>query len=64
MGINSIYSELFGRAEKIGIYNPRLNNLYIKSVKEISKKLKEAVAGDVIGYSKFALNLGLRKFFI
>lgn len=50
MGMHSIHTE-FKDIERLGIYNPRTNTIYLKSIKDISKEILEEVSTEVIGYS-------------
>ena len=49
MGLRSIYEDLH-RIKHLGIFNPRLNKVYLLNVSDISPKVIEAVEKDVIGY--------------
>jgi excisionase family DNA binding protein len=49
MGINSIHHE-FDSINNIGIFNPRLNKLYLLTINNISKDIIDDVSRDVIGY--------------
>lgn len=51
MGIRSIHEE-FKSITQIGIYNPRLNKVYLLSVSKISREVIEEVSSEVIGYRK------------
>jgi hypothetical protein len=42
----------FNKIDKIGIYNPRLNKIYIKKISEISNDIIEEVSDTVIEYNK------------
>ncbi len=50
MGLHS-QNECFKNIKNLGIYNPRLNILYIKSIDSISQEIIETVSNDVIGYN-------------
>jgi|GEM_PF-809588 len=50
MGIHSA-KEKYKAIEKIGFFNPRLNTVYLKEIKDISKEVMIAVENDVIGYN-------------
>lgn len=56
MGIHSIYNE-FNSIKKLGVFNPRLNCVYLKIVSDISKDVIEDVSINVIGYTKVKDNL-------
>lgn len=47
---HSIHNE-YKRIQKLGIFNPRLNFVYICSISDIKCDVLEQVSGDVIGYS-------------
>lgn len=49
MGINSIHDE-FQSLKKLGIFNPRLNTVYLLEIETIPKEVIMAVNTDVIGY--------------
>ena len=49
MGKHSIHSE-FNSIKKLGIFNPRLNCVYLMEISKISKDTIETVSRDVIGY--------------
>ena len=49
MGIHSVHKE-FKSINKLGIYNPRMNKVYILDINSISAKVIEEVSRDVIGY--------------
>lgn len=49
MGKRSIHKE-FQSITKLGIFNPRLNTVYIKDIAEIDYQIIEKVEHDVIGY--------------
>lgn len=49
MGCHSIHPE-FKKIEKLGIYNPRKNKVYIADISLISSEIIEEVSWDVIGY--------------
>lgn len=48
MGEYSIYDE-FANIKNIGIYNPRLNNVYMLSVEKIPETIKNIVKKEIIG---------------
>ena len=50
MGKNSIHNE-FDNIEKLGIFNPRLNCVFLKKINEISNDVIETVSKEVIGYN-------------
>ena len=50
MGSHSIHKE-FDDIEKLGIFNPRLNCVYLKDIKDIPKETIEEVSKEVIGYN-------------
>ncbi|MCQ2522387.1 MAG: hypothetical protein MJ105_08415 [Lachnospiraceae bacterium] len=47
--------------DKIGIYNPRKNVIYIKKVDEINKRVIETIEHEVIGYDNEELNAEFEK---
>lgn len=49
MGMHSIHNE-FKSIKKLGIYNPRMNKIYIVDIDSISTKVIDEVSKDVIGY--------------
>lgn len=49
MGCHSIYPE-FEKIEKLGIFNPRKNKVYIANISSISPEIMEKVSQEVIGY--------------
>lgn len=49
IGKHSKYKE-FDSIEKLGVYNPRLNKVYILNVFDISKNVIDTVSRDIIGY--------------
>lgn len=49
MGINSIHDE-FQSLKNLGIFNPRLNTVYLLEIETIPKEVIMAVNTDVIGY--------------
>ncbi len=49
MGCHSIHSE-FRTIEKLGIFNPRKNKVYIADIASISPEIIEEVSKEVIGY--------------
>lgn len=49
MGIHSKYDE-FNSIEKLGIYNPRKNVVYLLNISDISLDIINKVSHDVIGY--------------
>ena len=49
MGKNSIHSE-FDTIKNLGIFNPRLNCVFLKKIAEIPNETIEAVSKEVIGY--------------
>lgn len=49
MGIHSKHKE-FKTIKKIGIFNPRLNNVYILELSKINPSIIEEVSSQVIGY--------------
>lgn len=49
MGKKSIHNE-FNNIENLGIFNPRLNCVYLKKINEIPNDVIEAVSKEVIGY--------------
>lgn len=51
MGIHSKHKE-FAFIKKIGIFNPRLNCIYLKNISDIPKEVIDEVSKTVIGYKK------------
>ena len=51
MGTHSINEE-FGSIKKLGIFNPRLNCVFLKSIEDIPDDVIETVSKEVIGYGK------------
>lgn len=49
MGSHSIHEE-FQSVDKLGIFNPRLNKVYILNINEIPSEVIHQVASEVIGY--------------
>lgn len=49
MGQHSVHKE-FEKVKKLGIYNPRLNKVYLIDVCNIPKSVIDTVSRDVIGY--------------
>ena len=49
MGIHSIHEE-FKTIRNLGIFNPRLNNVYLLEISKISQDIIEQVSSEVIGY--------------
>lgn len=49
MGVRSIHSE-FERIENVGIFNPRLNKVYLLPINTISDEIINEVNTNVIGY--------------
>ncbi len=49
MGVHSIYDE-FKSIKKLGIFNPRINCVYVKSISKIPQEIIDKVSTDVIGY--------------
>lgn len=49
MGLNSIHDD-FEEIINLGIFNPRLNIVYILNISEISKEIIDIVSKEVIGY--------------
>ena len=49
MGMHSIYNE-FQCIKQLGIFNPRLNCVYLLKISDISSDVIEQVLTDVIGY--------------
>ena len=63
MGRHSVYKE-FDNIKKLGIYNPRLNKVYLLDICNIAQEVIDEVSRDVIGYGLSAeetqkiLNIG------
>ena len=49
MGCHSIHPE-FQKIEKLGIFNPRKNKVYIAEISSINPEVIEKVSQDIIGY--------------
>lgn len=49
MGCHSIHPE-FKKIEKLGIFNPRKNKVYIAKISSINPEIIEKVSQDIIGY--------------
>ncbi|AXQ79791.1 hypothetical protein DDV21_011420 [Streptococcus chenjunshii] len=49
MGINSVHGE-FQMIDKLGIFNPRQNKIYLLEIDRISDETIELVSNEVIGY--------------
>lgn len=50
MGKKSIHSE-FNNIKKLGIFNPRLNCVFLKEINQISDDVIETVSKEIIGYN-------------
>lgn len=50
MGIHSVYKNDFEKIENLGIFNPRLNRVYLFEISKISSEIMEEVSREVIGY--------------
>ncbi|AQW26402.1 hypothetical protein LI058_14970 [Clostridium perfringens] len=50
MGINSTNEKYFKDVEKLGIFNPRLNSVYLLEIKKISSEIIKEISEKVIGY--------------
>lgn len=49
MGVHSIHTE-FKQIENLGIFNPRLNKVYLLPISTISNEIINEVNTTVIGY--------------
>lgn len=49
LGIHSIHKE-FNTIKNLGIFNPRLNKIYLLEISRISEDIIEQVSSEVIGY--------------
>lgn len=49
MGIHSVHSE-FKVIQRLGIFNPRANCVYLKNISDIPKEVIEEVSSEIIGY--------------
>ena len=49
MGMHSVHPE-FKRIKRLGIFNPRLNNVYLLDIDAIPASVIETVSSEVIGY--------------
>lgn len=50
MGLRSINREHFKKLKSIGIFNPRLNQVYIIDIDQIDREIMHEVSKEVIGY--------------
>lgn len=50
MGMNSIHKKDFQSIENLGIFNPRLNSVYLLKISKISSEIIQEVSEKVIGY--------------
>lgn len=50
MGINSTNEKYFKDVEKLGVFNPRLNSVYLLEIKKISLEIIKEISEKVIGY--------------
>lgn len=50
MGLNSEHADQFKKLSHLGIFNPRLNRVYLLDIKKIPKSVIEEVSEEVIGY--------------
>ncbi len=51
MGLRSEHKTKFESLDSLGFFNPRLNQVYLLEIKNISKDLMDEVSKEVIGYS-------------
>lgn len=51
MGLRSKHKTKFEKLDSIGLFNPRLNIIYLLKIENISKDLMDEVSKKVIGYS-------------
>lgn len=49
MGMHSVHPE-FKNIKKVGIFNPRMNIVYLKNINEIPKETIDKISEEVIGY--------------
>ncbi len=49
MGIHSVHNE-FKNIKKLGIFNPRLNCVYLKNISDIPSEILDEVSIEIIGY--------------
>jgi hypothetical protein len=49
MGIHSVHPE-FKSIQRLGIFNPRMNNIYLLNIDSIPTEVIQKVSSDVIGY--------------
>jgi len=49
MGVHSVHKE-FQTVNRLGIFNPRLNNVYLLDIEQIPLDTIQKVSKDVIGY--------------
>lgn len=52
MGMNSLHIEYFETIQELGIFNPRLNCVYLLEIDKISPDVIKEVSEKVIGYRK------------
>lgn len=50
MGMNSIHKKYFQTILNLGIFNPRLNSVYLLEISKISQEIIQEVSEKVIGY--------------
>ncbi|MGL5647920.1 MAG: hypothetical protein ACRDDY_08720 [Clostridium sp.] len=50
MGMNSVNKEAFRKIENLGVFNPRLNTVYLLEANKISEDIIKDVSEKVIGY--------------
>lgn len=55
MGCHSIHNN-FQNIKNIGIYNPRLNVIYLKNVSEIPEETIKTIETEIIGYGDLEIN--------
>lgn len=55
MGCHSIHTD-FQNIKMIGIYNPRLNVIYLKNISEIPEEIIKIIETEIIGYSDGEIN--------
>lgn len=60
MGLHSKQRK-FKNIENIGIFNPKLNVVYIKNIKDIDVNILRHISQEVIGYKKTKTEKILRK---
>lgn len=55
MGMHSVHNE-FKSIKKLGIFNPRMNCVYLKSISDIPSEILDEVSTEIIGYKENSNN--------